>query len=84
MFGSKVSQHCAIGLSYFQVVNGITPLNVKICDVDVDDIAFGNFDSFPLMEIVGVVRREVWTCQMSTCWEALWFFRQNTYSRKMP
>ena len=50
-----MSQHCAIPINYFKVVNVMGgPLHFKISEVDVDDIAIGNFDSFSLMNIVGV------------------------------
>ena len=52
---SEVSQQCAIAISYFDVVNLIGTLQLKFCEVDVDDIAFGNFDGFPLVQIVAVV-----------------------------
>ena len=55
VFCSEMSQHCAIPINYFKVVNVMGgPLHFKISEVDVDDIAIGNFDSFPLMKIVGV------------------------------
>ena len=52
---SEMFQQRAIAICYFNVVNLIGTLQLKICEVDVDDIAFGNFDGFPLMKIVGVV-----------------------------
>ena len=48
-------QQRAIAICYFNVVNLIGTLQLKICEVDVDDIAFGNFDGFPLVQIVAVV-----------------------------
>ena len=52
---SKMSQQGAFTIRYFKVVDLIRLLQLVICEVDVDDIAFGNFDGFPLMKIVGVV-----------------------------
>ena len=57
---SEMFQQRAIAICYFNVVNLIGTLQLKICEVDVDDIAFGNFDGFPLVQIVAVVRWIVW------------------------
>ena len=57
---SKMSQQCAITIRYFNIVHFIRFLQLKICEVDFDDIAFGNFYGFPLVKTVGVVRWEVW------------------------
>ena len=56
---SEMSQRCAIAISYVNIVDLIGTLQLEICEVDVDDVAFGNFDGFPLMKIVGVVGWEV-------------------------
>ena len=45
---SKPSQGCAITISYLDVVDMVRTLQLKICEVDVNDIAFGNFNCFPL------------------------------------
>ena len=52
---SEMAQQCAIAICNFNVVNLIGTLQLEICEVDVDDIAFGNFDGFPLVQIVAVV-----------------------------
>ena len=57
---SKMSQQCAITISNFNVVYFIGLLQLKICEVDVDDVAFGNLDGFSLVKVVGVVEGEVW------------------------
>ena len=79
---SETSQQGAIAISYFNEVNLFSP-QLEIGEVDVDDIAFGNFDGFPLMKVVEVVSWEVWRGHLSTCWEAIGFFWQSTYNRKM-
>ena len=58
-FSPETSQQGAIAISYFNVVDRLT-LQLEICEVDVEDIAFGNFDGFPLVQIVAVVRWIVW------------------------
>ena len=53
-----MSQKSAIAVSNFKEVNVGPiryPLHLEISEVDFDDIAFGNFDSFPLVKIVRVV-----------------------------
>ena len=50
-----MSQQGSIPVRYFKVVDFIRTLQIEICEVDVDDIAFGNFDGFPLVQIIGVV-----------------------------
>ena len=70
---SEVSQQCAIAISYFNVVN-CASLQLEIREVDVDDIAFGNLDGFPLVKVVGVGGWEVGRGHLSACWEALRFF----------
>ena len=55
-----MSQQCAITISNFNIVYFIRLLQLKICEVDVDDVAFGNVDGFPLVKVVGVVEGEVW------------------------
>ena len=67
------SQQCAIAIGYFNVVNTAS-LQLKIREVDVDDIAFGNFDGFPLVQVVAVGGWEVGRGHLSVCWEALGFF----------
>ena len=69
---AKMTQKCAIAINYVNIV--IWTFQIKICEVNVDDIALGNFDGFPLVKFVGVVGWKVWRGQMPTCWEALGFF----------
>ena len=78
---SEASQQGTIPIGYFKVVNLIRTLQLEISEVDVDDIAFGNFDGLPLVKIVGVAGREVGRGHLSTRWEALWFFWQSTYKK---
>ena len=57
VFCSEMSQKSAIAVSNFKEVNVSLigyPLHLEISEVDFDDIAFGNFDSFPLVKIVQV------------------------------
>ena len=56
---SEMFQQRAIAICYFNVVNLIGTLQLKICEVDVDDIAFGNFDTLRFMDTVGVVSWEI-------------------------
>ena len=54
-----MSQQGPVPIGYFEEVNLIRALQLVVSEVDVDDTAFGNFDGFSLMKIVGVVGREV-------------------------
>ena len=72
---SKMSQQCAITISNFNIVHFIRLLQLKICEVDVDDVAFGNLDGLPLVKVVGVVEGEVGRIHVSTCWQTFRFFR---------
>ena len=56
---SEMSQQGAIAISYHNVVNLFIILQMEICKVDVDDIAFGNFDTLRFMDTVGVVSWEI-------------------------
>ena len=56
---SKMSQLGAIPICYFKVVDLIRTLQLVIGEVDVDNIAFGDFDGFPLVKIIWVVGGEV-------------------------
>ena len=73
-----MSQQGPVPIGYFKEVNLIRALELVVSEVDVDDAAFGNFDGFSLVKVVGVVRREIRRRHHSTCWRALRFFRQNT------
>ena len=56
---SKVSQQGSIPIGYFKVVDLIRTLQLVVSEVDVDDIAFGDLDGFPLVKIIRVVGGEV-------------------------
>ena len=76
-----MSQQGPVPIGYFEEVNLIRALQLVVSEVDVDDTAFGNFDGFSLVKVVGVGRWEVRRRHHSTCWKALWFFRQSTYKK---
>ena len=63
-----MSQQCAVTISNFNVVHFIRLLQLKICEVDVDDVAFGNLDGFSLVKVVGEVGREIRRSHHSTHW----------------
>ena len=54
-----MSQQGAVTIRYFKVVDLIRLLQLEISEVDVDDIAFGNFDSLPFVNTVWVVSWEI-------------------------
>ena len=58
MARSKVSQERPITISDLNVVPIIRSLYIKVCELNVDEVALGNFNSSYLAEIVRVVSRE--------------------------
>ena len=50
---SEMSQRCAIAISYVNIVDLIGTLQLKICEVDVDDVAFGNITNNSVRSIQG-------------------------------
>ena len=78
VLGSKTAQEGTIPIRNFDVVNVIIAFQLKVCEMDIDDMSLGNFDRFPLMKIVGVVVWEVGRRHLSACWKALGFLWQRT------
>ena len=50
-----VSQECAIAIDYFNIVSEVNriTLQLEVSEVDVDDIAFCNFDGFLSCRLLG-------------------------------
>ena len=57
---SQMSQICAVPIGYLNVVHRVRALQLKICEVNVDDIALSSLDGLPLVKVIGVVSRIVW------------------------
>ena len=71
-------QQGAVAIGQFKVINLVRALQLKICEVNVDDIALSNPDGLPFVKVVVVVRRVVGTLEKSTGWKAFWLLWQST------
>ena len=48
-------QQGAVAIGQFNVINLVRALQLKVCEVNVDDIALSNPDGLPLVKVVVVV-----------------------------
>ena len=76
-YGMDPSQQRAITIDQLDVVRASpTPgFHLKVCEVNVDNTALWNFNSSPLMKIIGIVEGEVRRCQHPTCRKGLWILQ---------
>ena len=71
-------QQGAVAISQFNVINLVRTLQLKICEVNVDNIALCNPNGLPLVKVIAVVGRVVWTLEKSTGWKAFRLLWQST------
>merc|ERR1719234_2347816 len=57
---SEMSKTCAVPISYLKVVHWVRLLQLKICEVNVDNVALSNLDGLPLVKVIRVIGRIAW------------------------